>query len=283
VSPLLAGGAAALAVLAAADALRALHDADPLGALARLLAPARGAGRDGSAPGRSERRRLSLLGALVLAGAGALVAGPAGAVLAAALGPAAAFSAVRLRRRRWRRALAGDAPAACRALADALAGGAGLPGALATAARDGALGPAARGALGGLTAAIAAGAPLDAALRRLARRAGPGPWEALAAAVLLQRRSGGDLARLLRDLAATADAAAHAEAEAREASAQARLTARIVVALPLLGALLAEAAAPGTAARVLAAPLPALLAAGAVGLQAGALVVIGRIARVGDG
>jgi hypothetical protein len=55
------------------------------------------------------------------------------------------------------------------------------------------------------------------------------------------------------------------------------------VLLPLLGALLAEAAAPGTAAHVLAAPLPAALAALALVLQVVALVVVGRIARVGEG
>jgi tight adherence protein B len=279
----LAAVAAALAVLACADALGALAAAGPLRALERLLAPARAAGRDGQAPARAERRRLAVLSTLTLAAAGWLVLGPAGAVLLAAAGPLAAVTLVRARRGRWRRALAGDAPAACRAVADALSGGASLPAALASAARDGALAPAAAGALGGLSAAVAAGAPLDEALRGLALRAGPGPWEALVAALLLQRRSGGDLARLLRDLAEHAEAGVRAEAEAREASAQARLTARIVVALPLLGALLAEAAAPGSLALVLSDPLPRLLCAAALGLQLAALVLVRRIARVGDG
>ncbi|MCU0313570.1 MAG: hypothetical protein MUC84_05840, partial [Solirubrobacteraceae bacterium] len=111
-SLLFAACAAVLAVLAAADALRALQEADPFGAAARLLAPAHVAGRDGRAPGRAERRRLALLGALVLAAGGALLAGPLGALACAALGPAAALALVRARRRRWRRALAADAAAA---------------------------------------------------------------------------------------------------------------------------------------------------------------------------
>ena len=49
----------------------------------------------------------------------------------------------------------------------------------------------------------------------------------------------------------TCDTVAHTAADARAASAQARLTARIVVALPLLGAAVIEMAAPGALGAVL--------------------------------
>jgi len=99
--------------------------------------------------------------------------------------------------------------------------------------------------------------------------------------VLVQREAGGDLARLLHELADDLDTVARAEADARAASSQARLTARIVVALPVVGALLIELAAPGTLAAILNDPLAALLVAGALALEALALVSVRRIARVG--
>jgi tight adherence protein B len=134
-----------------------------------------------------------------------------------------------------------------------------------------------------MVAAIDLGRPTDVVLHDLARRAGPGPWSALVAALLVQRETGGDLARLLGDLADDLDAAARTAADARAASAQARLTARIVVVLPLLGAVLVEATAPGTVASVLADPAARVLVLGAAVLELAALAAVSVIARVGEG
>ena len=92
---------------------------------------------------------------------------------------------------------------------------------------------------------------------RLRARAGSHAWDTLIAAVLLQRDAGGDLAALLRELAASAEAAERAERDARAATAQARFTAWLVLGLPLAGAVLAELAAPGFAASLIANPLSA--------------------------
>ena len=78
--------------------------------------------------------------------------------------------------------------------------------------------------------------------------------------MLLQRDAGGDLAGLLRELAASGEAADRAERDARAATAQARFTAWLVVGLPFAGALLTELAAPGFAAALLANPISAWLA-----------------------
>ena len=97
------------------------------------------------------------------------------------------------------------------------------------------------------------------ALRR--PRGGCRAWDTLIAAILLQRDAGGDLPALLRDLAAALEAARRLERDARTATAQARFTAWLVVGLPLAAAALAELAAPGFLAGLIAAPLPAALTA----------------------
>lgn len=280
---LLGAAAGALGVLALFDALTAIDGRGTLRVLERLLAVPRGAGRDGRGLGADDRRRLAITAAAALCGGGWLVLGPAGALACGLAGPPAALLVVAARRRRWRAAAAADAPAAARALADALGGGHGLGRALGLAVRDGAIGGAGRSLLAAAFGAIELGAPTAEALRELARRAGPGPWPALVAATLLHRDAGGDLARLLHGLADDLDVIARAAAEARSASAQARLTARIVVMLPLVGAVLGELASPGTLGAVLADPLARLLVLGAGALELLALLAVRRIAVVGEG
>lgn len=280
---LLAAAAGALTVVALFEALAAVDGRRTLRLLGRLLAGPRAAGRDGRGLAGGERRRLAITAAGVLCATGWLALGPAGALVCALAGPPAGLAVVAARRRRWRAGAAGDAPAAARALADALGAGGDLGRALTLTARDGALGPSGRSLLAPAVAAIQLGAPTAEALRELARRAGPGPWPALVAATLLHRDAGGDLARLLHGLADDLDLRARAASDARAASVQARLTARIVVSLPVAGALLGELAAPGTLAAVLADPLARVLVAGAALLELLALGAVRRIARVGEG
>ena len=71
-----------------------------------------------------------MVAAVTLLAAGWLLAGPAAGILLGAVGPAAVGPVLAARRRRWRRALGEGVPGVARALADALAGGHSIRGAL---------------------------------------------------------------------------------------------------------------------------------------------------------
>jgi tight adherence protein B len=99
-------------------------------------------------------------------------------------------------------------------------------------------------------------------------------------AILVQRRTGGNLARALATLADRLEERGRLARELRGATAQARMTAWLVAALPVGGGVMAEIAAPGTLARVLGSgPGPALLSGCAL-LYALGVVLIRRIGRV---
>jgi tight adherence protein B len=277
-APFLAAGAAALGVLAAWDALAALEPAGLPAALMRSLDPLLRAGREGHDPSPPERRRLALLAAGVLFVGGWIVAGPLAGAALATLGPWLAVTGVRARRSRYRAELRRAAPTVARALADSLAAGHAIRGALAAAAEhvDGPAGAelaAARGAL-------AAGARTEDVLARLRERAGGAAWNGIVAAILLHREAGGDLGSLLRRLAAAHEQALRLEQDARSATAQARFTGWLVCGLPVGAALLAELAHPGYLAGIARSPLAAWLACCALACQAGSLLAIRRIARV---
>ena len=265
-----AGTAGAWELLAAAEGTRVSS------VLARAVEPLARAAREGREPTVPERRRLAVLTAGALLTAGWLIGGAALALVAATAGPALAVALVRARSRRYAAALRRGAPEAARALADALAAGHSVRGAIAAAA-PGVAGPAGH-ELGRAARALALGEPVADALVRLRRRASGPAWDTLVAGILLQRDAGGDLAALLRDLATALEAAARAEADARAATAQARFTARLVLGLPVAAAVLVELAAPGFAASLLAQPLAAALVTAAAGLQLIAVLAIRRLA-----
>jgi tight adherence protein B len=182
------------------------------------------------------------------------------------------------RRRRYRAAVEAGLPELAVAIADALAGGCSLRSAL-TEAASGVVGAAGH-ELRRTAAELAAGAATDGALEAMRRRARSPGMDALVAACLLQRRAGGDLARLLRDSAHALEDQARLEGEVRSSTAQARFTALIVVLLPLGGALLAELASPGWFASLWGSLLTAWLVGLALGLQALAAVLMHRLGRV---
>ena len=132
--------------------------------------------------------------------------------------------------------------------------------------------------------ALALGARTEDVLERLRARAGAPAWDTIVAAILLQRDAGGDLAGLLRAIAAGLEEAARVEADARSVTAQARFTAWLVALLPVGAAVLAELADPGYVVALLqrAARRRWLLGAAAV-CQLVACALINRIARVGEG
>jgi tight adherence protein B len=271
----LAAGAACAGVAGAWEALAAVERTRVAAAVARVLEPLARAGREGRTPTAPERRRLWAVAAAVLLVAGWLAAGITLGVLAALGGPAAVLAVTRARRRRWREELRRSAPACARTMADALGAGRSIRTAIADAAAS-AEGAAAH-ELGTAARALALGEPTEAVLVRLRARAGSHAWDTLTAAVLLQRDAGGDLAALLRELAASGEAADRAERDARAATAQARFTAWLVLGLPLAGAVLAELAAPGFGASLIQNQLSAWFAILAAMLQLAALFCIGRL------
>jgi tight adherence protein B len=278
----LAGLAGALAVAGAWEAVAAVEQAALVRAIGRWTAPLGAVRREGRAPTAPERRRLALVGAGALLAGGWLLAGPLAGAACAAAGPVSLGRLVRARRERWRADLARGAPHAARALADALAGGHAVRGALAAAAQGGVPGAAGR-ELAAASRALALGARTDDVLEDLRRRAADRAWDTIVAAILLQREAGGDLAGLLRSIASGLEEAARVEADARSATAQARFTAWLVALLPVGAAMLAELTQPGYVGAILRAPLaPWLLGAAAV-CQLVACALIRRIARVGEG
>ena len=270
------------AVLAAWEAIAAAEEERLVHAAARWLAPALEILRSGREPTDPERRRLVVLGALSLLGAGWLVAGMWIGLALGAAAPWVARAVLRMRRSRRQLAIARQAPAIARALADALGGGHSVRGAMSAAANGGGVPGPAGEELRVAAAALELGERTDDVLRALARRTGPGPCDTIVAAVLLQRDAGGDLAGLLRSLARALEERARAGADARSATAQARFTAWVVTALPLGALVLAELAQPGFVAGLLSELIPALLVATAMVLQLVALFCVRRIARIGQ-
>ena len=278
---LMAWAAGAFVAIVGWELLASFERLAAMRAIAEALAPARAAGSDGRDASAPDRRRLTTLAIAVAAALGWSSLGPAAAVALAALGPFAAVVVIRLRQRRWRSQVNRDAAAASRAIADLLSSGHSLSGSIAGAAREGAVAPQTRAMLDEAAAAIAVGLSPDDALEHLRVRCKEGPGESIVAAIQMQRQSGGDLAGLLRELSADLDTTARAQREARAASAQARLTARIVLAMPIVGAVIFGVAAPTALGQLLSEPLPRALLLLAVLLQVVAVVAVRRVARTG--
>jgi tight adherence protein B len=269
----LAGGLAALAareaVLASPAVARWLQFA---------LEPLRRAGEEGYAPSTLERRRLAVVGAGAALLAGWFLGGLALAAPLAVAGPALAGWAVSSRRRRYRRALERSLPEVAAAVADSLAAGRSLRASLPAAAFS-VEGPA-EVELGRLGAELDLGAATVDALEGWRRRMRSTRVDAFTAALLSQRRAGGDLAGLLRRFAEGAAERDRAADDARSATAQARFTGLLVVAMPSGGALFAELIQPGFLVKVLSAPASAILLVSAAALQVAGFVAIRRFARV---
>jgi tight adherence protein B len=275
-------GAMALVVLVDSAAGAVLDFATPFargatGWAERALRPLHRARAEGVLP--TDRERLQLRGAAAIVGlavGGGFAGFEAGLALAAGSSWLASRSLV-WHRDRYRRRLDEGAPAAALALADALAAGHSVRGAL-TLCGNGLGGPIGK-ELRSVGHELELGADTAGALERLRLTARSRRVELIVAAVRIQRRSGGSLATLLRGIAATLADHDRLDAEARAATAQARFTSIVVFLLPLGGLLLAELAAPGIVSRMTdsAAGVWLLGAAGALQLS-GALLIM-RLAR----
>jgi tight adherence protein B len=235
-------------------------------------------GNEGRDPGAADRRRLLLAGGGAGALLGLLVIGPLAAVLLGAGGPWATARVLRARREHYRRAVEAEAPALALALADSLAAGHSLRGALTEAGRG--LGGPARHELRRVAAELTAGAGTDTVLAGLRDRLRSARIDTLVAACLVQRRAGGDLAGLLRECAEAFGDEARLRDEVRAATAQARFTGLVVVLMPVAGAVLAELASPGFFVSLWGSFLTAWLLGVALALQVVAAVLIRRLGRV---
>lgn len=274
--PLVGAAAGGLAALAAREA--ALASPAVAKWLRLALEPLRRAGVEGYVPSTLERRRLAAVGAAAALLGGWFLAGPVVAVPLAIAGPVVAGWAVSSRRRRFRRKVERALPEVAAAVADSLSAGRSLRASLpaATSSIDG---PAAV-ELARLGAELELGAPTVDAVEGWRRRMHSPRVDAFAAALLSQRRAGGDLADLLRRFADGAAERDRAADDARSATAQARFTGLLVVAMPSGGALFAELIQPGFLLKVLSAPASAVLLALAAALQVVGFVAIRRFARV---
>jgi len=245
-----------------------------VGALSEVVARV---GREGRDPAAAERRRLVAAGAALAFALGTLAAGVGVGLALACAGPWIVQRALRARRERYRRAVEQGAPSIALGLADALGGGHSIRGAIAEAAvgLDGA--PARE--LRRVAAELELGARTEDALEAMRARIDSPAVDTIVAASILQRRAGGDLARLLRETARAFEDQARVEAEARSATAQARFTGLLVVLLPVGGAAIAELASPGFVRSLAGSFLTAWLGGLALVLQAVAAVAIRRLGR----
>lgn len=274
--PLAGAVAGGLLALAAREAVRASPAV--VRWLRLALEPLRRAGEEGYAPSTLERRRLAAVGAGAALLGGWFLGGVVVAAPLAVAGPALAGWAVSARRRRYRRALERSLPEVAAAVADSLAAGRSLRASL-PAAVSSVAGPAAV-ELARLGVELDLGAPTVDTLEQWKQRMRSPRVDAFAAALLSQRRAGGDLAGLLRRFAEGAAIRDRAAEDARSATAQARFTGLLVVAMPSGGALFAELIQPGFLVRVLSAPASAALLVMAAALQVVGFVAIRRFARV---
>lgn len=207
-----------------------------------------------------------------------VLAGPALALVSALAGPWLTLKVAAWRRGRRRRQIERQLPDLARALSAAVVGGGSIRGALHELAKSGPTGP--LGAeLRAIDRELRFGVATEHALQQFAVRLDSHQVQLLVSAILVQREVGGDLAQLLRDIAAAREDQERLADEVRAASAQARFTAGIVLALPGIGALILEVLGPGFLAGVFSS-LPALLLVGvSLVLQLVGFLSIRRISR----
>jgi tight adherence protein B len=268
----LAGGLAAIAVR------EALLSAPRIASwLRQAVTPLSRAAREGYVPSASEQRRLGLLGSGTIAILALLVTGPGPLAIAAAAGPWCVSVLVAQRRERYRRAVERSVPDVAGAIADAISGGHSVRGALAAAA--GSLDGASSAELARIAADLELGVSTGDALAAMRDRLRSERIDWLATALLSQQVAGGDVAALMRRLAAAAADRDRVEDEARAATTQARFTGLLVVALPAGAALFAELLQPGFIARVLAEPASAAMLMAAGVLQMVGFALIRRLGR----
>jgi tight adherence protein B len=248
------------------------------GSLLRWQATIVAVSRDGSMAPVRLRRRLWLAASAAGAVCGFSVLAAAGAVIGAAAGPYAMKLFLRSRRERFAARIDECAAEFALALAAALAGGNSVRGALLVSAR--AIPEPLAGELDRACVDVTLGQNVEDALATLRSRTASPRIEALAGAIELHRSSGGDLVRLMRELAAAFRSRDIAKRDAKAATAQARFTAIVVAAIPLTLAVVSELARPGSVSGAFAFAPSALMMVLALVLIASGCVLCARIGKV---
>lgn len=226
-------------------------------------------------------RRRQLLAALGAgAGIGWSLLGTVGVPVGALTAPLLVRWLLKQRQRRYTARIDAGAAEFALALASALSAGRSVRGALLVAPATTPQ-PLAR-ELDRVAVDLAMGRSTLDALAALRSRTGSARIEGLVGAIALQRGSGGDLVRLTRELAEAFRERDRALRDARSASAQARFTAVVVAAIPLVLALVLELASPGAVSGALRFAPTALMLALAAGLLAGGVLLSRRMAAVGQ-
>lgn len=217
---------------------------------------------------------VAALGVGALAGFVAL--GLIGIPIGAALAPFGLRAVIRSRRRRYAARIDGCAAELALAIASSLAAGRSVRGALLTA---GVATPEPLASELDLVAVdLTLGGGIGDALAALRSRTNSARIESLAGAIELHRGSGGDLVRLMRELADAFRARDRAIRDAHSASAQARFTAIVVAAIPILVAVVLELAAPGAVTGALTLLPTAMMLGVSVALMVCGVLMSHRIA-----
>lgn len=204
-------------------------------------------------------------------------AGPVAGALAAGIVLVAFVAAQRAARQRSRRQLALQLPEFAASLAAVLGAGRSLRQALERAATETPEPLASHLAVA--VDDISLGARVEDALEQMAARLGERDLRILATAIMVQRVSGGNLARSLGELAGRLEERRRLEAEVATATAQARMTAWCVGLLPVVGAVIVEGVAPGMLARTLGHGVGLALAIASLTIQASGALLVARIVR----
>ena len=215
---------------------------------------------------------VAALASVVVAGMPLLAPASGGLVLVAAVAVVRAGDARRLTR------ITDQLPQVAQALAASLSAGLSLRQALTRVARD-APEPIA-GELRLVVDELRLGARLETALECLAARVPARDLRVMVTAIDVQRRTGGNLARALGALAERLDERGRLARELRGATAQARLTAWLVAALPVGAGAMAEVAAPGTLRGALGQPPGSWLCLVAVAMYGAGVMWVRRIGSV---
>jgi tight adherence protein B len=211
-----------------------------------------------------------------------VVRSPAGMLVGAAAVIAGAAARVRSAERRYLARFSAQLPAVAQHLASSLGAGLSLRQAVDRAANDAPQPAAAE--LGTIADDLRLGARMEDALSEACERLPDPGLRLMATTILIQRTVGGNLARGLAALSAQLEHRASLAREVAGATAQARMSAWLVAALPLAGGVLVEISAPGTLARTVGRGPGLVLLVLATALELAGIVLIGRVVRrIGEG
>jgi tight adherence protein B len=226
--------------------------------------------------------RLSIASALAGATVAMLWLGPAAGVAGVAAGLAGPEAIVRRRIATRSARIAAQLPELLDALAAPVRAGASVPQAFAAAAAE--ADPPMRDVLERTTRDLEAGVPQDEAIARFATRCAVPEGLLVSRALRIARHAGGELARVLDELSDTLRERERLAREARAATAQARASAFVVAALPVVFVGIMSAGAGDQARLLFGEPIGWLLLGVGGGLEAAGIFWIRRLtAGIGGG